>query len=238
MSMHVRLSATFFPNTVSLRACFPRQQIRQLRTVTATTPLITFSNSATQRIIRPTTLVALGCGITTGTFALLKYSSPIHADSLPSQNGITTAPPPLQVEKQLVESKKSFGVADAASLVTVDMSIGFCVGYFMKKTGRVVAFTVGLIVVFLQVLARYEIITISWKSAFNRMGRSIADSPHEKLPNLETGEIQGRQEVTTSDVLRGIGHILFSTLRWLFAGTGLLESAGFMGGFYAGIKLG
>ena len=41
--------------------------------------------------------------------------------------------------------------------------IGFCVGFLLKKVGKVAAIIVGLAFVLLQVLAHYDIIVIQWE---------------------------------------------------------------------------
>ena len=49
-----------------------------------------------------------------------------------------------------------------AAQVTLGAALGFCVGYLLKKVGKLVAIIVGFTFGLLQVLAYVEVITINW----------------------------------------------------------------------------
>ena len=49
-----------------------------------------------------------------------------------------------------------------AAQVTLGVALGFCVGYLLKKVGKLIAIIVGFTFVLLQVLAYAELITIDW----------------------------------------------------------------------------
>ena len=49
-----------------------------------------------------------------------------------------------------------------AAQLTLGTALGFCVGYLLKKVGKLVAIIVGFTFGLLQVLAYAEVITINW----------------------------------------------------------------------------
>ena len=49
-----------------------------------------------------------------------------------------------------------------ASQLVLGVIIGFCVGFLVKKVGKLLAIFVGLAFILLQVLAYFEVITINW----------------------------------------------------------------------------
>ena len=49
-----------------------------------------------------------------------------------------------------------------AAQITLGAALGFCVGYLLKKVGKLVAIIVGFTFGLLQVLAYAEVITINW----------------------------------------------------------------------------
>ncbi len=49
-----------------------------------------------------------------------------------------------------------------AAQVTLGGALGFCVGYLMKKVGKLVALFLGFTFALLQVLAYFEVISINW----------------------------------------------------------------------------
>ncbi len=50
-----------------------------------------------------------------------------------------------------------------ASQLALGAIIGFCVGFLVKKVGKVLAIVVGLAFILLQVLAYFDVITINWR---------------------------------------------------------------------------